>query len=163
MIIQNALRTAVATAIGLAAAISSENATRSRAGKWCGEVLAVGSAQRSETVLSGTLTRAVNWGPPGFGAMPESDAKFLAWILVLDFEVPTRVEGTDSSITAIQLRGSFERSGTPDQVLNRHVLARGTLDGWAAPSDVTPIIMQTEEVRPIGEVRCDGVPLAPKL
>jgi len=43
-----------------------------------------------------------------------------------------------------------------DELLNRHVVARGILVEGSGPADVTDVTMYRTQLRLVGEVGCDG-------
>jgi len=96
--------------------------------------------------LSGILHRQLFWGSPNFGEHPETDKRYLGWILHLDS--PLRVlEGPDSSdgdseLRDIQIRIEY---GSPlnknmERLVMRHIVITGNVLVAVLPSDNTPVV-----------------------
>lgn len=153
----------VTAAVLLCAAAPAENLLPA----WCGRPL---RADDSKLVtVSGTVTRETHWGPPGFGENPATDSRFSIWVLRLDFRLPIMIQDYPERGSATQIEATRMRVyGGPGgdlpygEFLNRHVSVDGRLWSASAPADVTPVVIEGDQIRISGPTRCDGSEAPPK-
>jgi hypothetical protein len=125
------------------------------------ESCANGVLANGETIeLSGVLHRQIHWGPPNFGEDPETDSKFVAWIIALSkpLVIQERSQVIQPSVSEITIF-SFSYTGVVDterlQPLDgKLVVVTGRLWPGTTPADVTPVILITKTIKPTDQNIC---------
>ena len=109
------------------------------------------------TRLEGTLTERKEYGPPGYGETPSKDEK--ATILVLKLSNPVSVQPTANAaangstsldpvkdVREVQLYIPKPQVADARKLLSKVVVAVGTLNEAAAPSQYTKVWLDTQTV-----------------
>ena len=125
-------------------------------GRWCGES---GSSQQESWVsyepaiieLTGVLTVSERFGPPNYGENVQTDARLEVPVLVLSEAVNVRGDSSSEvntefvrGITEVQL--VFLRAHRYDELVNRRVIARGTLSHAMSGHHFTEVVMTVEDL-----------------
>jgi hypothetical protein len=80
----------------------------------------------------------------------------LDYALPVDTDVDLGLPPRRITVTSLQLLGPKISSHTYDEFRDRHVIVAGTLRTQIFPGDYTPVILEPQGLKIVGEVGCDG-------
>jgi hypothetical protein len=102
----------------------------------------------NKAVLTGTLTKKMFYGPPGFGEDPKHDKKEHVFILKLAKPIKVVAESSDytshDNIRELQVNNLRRLKLNP--MLKKKVIIKGTLYSASIGHDYTNVLIDAEEV-----------------
>ena len=112
--------------------------------------------------IAGVLHGVEEWGPPNFGEHPETDSRWRAWII--DLPTPLAISGGVefhgkqwTSVSQIQIK-MLAHVGSDNALLapyeGKLVGVTGKLFPATVISDVTPVGIDGERIRPVDHPTC---------